>query len=183
MFQEYYRRKGLPYKCNGMKQDVHPLIKKMVLIVCRLSGNPETLGFSQKATSIILQSWRKRTTKQYSSYIKRWTTYCHQKQIDLVSVTVPQALVELFEAGVGCSGINSARSALSSVLKPVDGITFGAQESVKRFLKEVYETRPSNPRYAVTWDVNKVLNYVKSISTTQCSLEDLTLRLVTLRAR
>ena len=105
----------------GMKQEVHPLTKKMVLIVCRLSGNPETLGFSQKATSIILQSWRKRTTKQYSSYIKRWTTYCHQKQIDLVSATVPQALVELFEAGVGCSGINSARSALSSVLKPVDG--------------------------------------------------------------
>ena len=94
-------------------------------------------------------------------------------------------LVELFEAGVGCSGINSARSALSSilsasVLKPVDGITFGAQESVKRFLKEVYETRPSNPRYAVTWDVNKVLNYVKSIPTTQCSLEDLTLKLVIL---
>ena len=42
----------------------------------------ETQGFSQKATSIILQSWRKGTTKQYSSYIKRWTTYCHQKQID-----------------------------------------------------------------------------------------------------
>ena len=93
--------------------------------------------------------------------------------------------MELFEAGVGCSGINSSRSALSSVpsasiLKPVDGITFGAQESVKRFLKEVYETRPSNPRYAVTWDVNKVLNYVKSIPTTQCSLEDLTLKLVIL---
>ena len=52
----------------------------------------ETQGFSQKATSIILQSWRKGTTKQYSSYIKRWTTYCHQKQIDPVSATVPQAL-------------------------------------------------------------------------------------------
>ena len=69
----------------------------------------ETQGFSQKATSIIFQSWRKGTTKQYSSYIKRWTTYCHQKQIDPVSATVPQALdflVELFESGVGYSGIN-----------------------------------------------------------------------------
>ena len=27
-------------KMPGMKQEVHPLIKKMVLIVCRLSGNP-----------------------------------------------------------------------------------------------------------------------------------------------
>ena len=71
-------------------------------------------------------------------------------------------------------------SALSSVLKPVNGITFGAQESVKRFLKGVYEARPSNPRYAVTWEVNKVLNYLKSTSTTECSLKDLTLKLVTL---
>ena len=39
---------------------------------------------------------------------------------------------------------------------------------------------PLNPRYAVTWDVNKVLNYLKSISTTECSLKDLTLKLVTL---
>ena len=52
----------------------------------------ETQGFSQKATSIILQSWRKGTTEQYSSYIKRWTKYCHQKQIDQVSATVPPAL-------------------------------------------------------------------------------------------
>ena len=88
--------------------------------------------------------------------------------------------MELFETGVGYSGINTARSALSSVLKPVNGITFGAQESVKRFLKGVYEARPSNPRYAVTWDVSKVLNYLKSISTTECSLKDLTLKVVTL---
>ena len=50
----------------------------------------------------------------------------------------------------------------------------------KRFLKGVYEARPSNPRYAMTWDVNKVLSYLKSISTTECSLKDLTLKVVTL---
>lgn len=88
--------------------------------------------------------------------------------------------MELFESGIGYSGINTARSALSSVLKPVDGMTFGAQESVKRFLKGVYEARPSNPRYTETWDVSKVLNYLKTISITDCSLKDLTLKLVTL---
>ena len=83
--------------------------------------------------------------------------------------------MELFELGVGYSGINTARSALSSVLKPVNGIKFGA-----RFLKGVFEARPSTPRYTVTWDVNKVMNYLKSFSTTECSLKDLTLKLVTL---
>ena len=62
----------------------------------------------------------------------------------------------------------------------MNGLTFGAQPSVKRFLKGVCEARPSNPRYAVTWEVNKVLNYLKSTSTTECSLKDLTLKLVTL---
>ena len=84
----------------------------------------ETQGFSQKTTSIILQSWRKGTTKQYSSYIKIWTTYYRQKRIDPVSATVPHALdflVELFETGVSYSGINTARPALSSVLQVSTG--------------------------------------------------------------
>ena len=157
----------------GMKQEVHPSIKKMTLIACRLSGSPmrHREFLKRHLYSIILQSWRKGTTKQYSSYIKRWTTYCHKKQIDPVSATVPQALdflVELFESGTGYNGIITARSALSSVLKPVNGMTFGAQECVKRFLKGVYEARLSNPRYAETWDVSKVLNYLKTISITNC---------------
>ena len=89
-------------------------------------------------------------------------------------------LVEIYETGVGYSGLNTARSALSTVLKPVNALTFGAQPSVKRFLKGVYEARLSNPRYAVTWGVNKVLKHLKSTSTTKCSLKDLTLKLVTL---
>ena len=32
----------------------------------------------------------------------------------------------------------------------------------------------------MTWEVNKVLNYLKSTSSTECSLKDLTLKLVTL---
>ena len=46
-------------------------------------------------------------------------------------------------------------------------------------MKGVYEARPSNPRYAVTWEVNKVLNYL-SHPLLQCSCKDLTLKLVTL---
>ena len=96
----------------------------------------ETHGFSLKATSMNLQSLRQGTTKQYSSYIKRWTTYYRQKQIDPVSATVPQALdflVEICETGIGYIGLNTARSALPTVLKPVNGLAFGAQPSVKRF--------------------------------------------------
>ena len=40
--------------------------------------------------------------------------------------------------------INTARTALSSVSKPVDGIMFGAQESLKRFLKETKQDSPTH---------------------------------------
>ena len=169
----------------GMKQEVHPLAKKLVLIVCKLSGSPmRHRDFLKRQPLLSYSLGGKEPLSSTPHTSKDGPHIARQKQIDPVSATVPQALdflVELLETGVGYSGINTARSALSSVLKPVNGIMFGAQESVKRFLKGVYEVRPSNLRYAVTWEVNKVLNYLNSTSTTaECSLKDLTLKLVTL---
>ena len=46
---------------------------------------------SQKARDIIVQSWRQ-GTQQYSSYIKRWISFCHRQQIDCVSPTISQAV-------------------------------------------------------------------------------------------
>ena len=168
----------------GMKQEVHPLIKKMVPIVCRLTSNPMRHRDLLKRQPLLSYSLRGKEPLSSTPPTSKGglQSYCHQKQIDPVSATVPQALAlleEFFQTGVEYSGINTARSALSSVLKPVDGITFGAQESVKRFLKGVYQARPLIPRYTVTWVVNKVLIYLKSISTTECSFKDLTLKLVT----
>ena len=168
----------------GMPQEVHPLFRKMVLIACRLPGSPmRHKEFLKRQPPSSYSPGGKELQSSIHLTSKDGLHIVIKKQIDPVSATVPQALdflVELFESGIGYSGINNARSALSSVLKPVDGMTFGAQESVKRFLKGVYEARPSNPRYTETWDVSKVLNYLKTISITDCSLKDLTLKLVTL---
>jgi len=130
----------------GMKQEVHPLAKKLVLIVCRLSGSSTRYRDFLKRQPLLSYSLGGKT--HTSSYIKRWTIYCRQKQIDPVSATVPEALdflMEIYETGVGYSGLNTSRSALSTVLKTGNELTFGAQQSVKRFLKGVYEARPSNP--------------------------------------
>lgn len=144
----------------------------------------EAQGISKKAGDIILQSWRQGTHKQYSSYIKRWISFCGRQQIDCVSPTIPQALdflVELFEGGIGYSGINTARSALSCIVKPVNGITFGSHPTVTRFLKGIFESRPTAPRYTETWDVGKVLSYLQTIPTSEdVSLKDLTLKTVML---
>lgn len=87
--------------------------------------------------------------------------------------------MELFENNIGYSGINTARSALSCILKPIDGIPFGCQEGVKRFLKGVYQERPPLARYTEIWDVSTVINYL-NISNTNMNMKDITLKLVTL---
>jgi hypothetical protein len=72
-------------------------------------------------------------------------------------------LMELFEEGVGYSVINTARSALSTVVHLIDGYTFGEHPIVSRFLAGVFKKRPSLPRYIVTYDPQKILNFLKSL--------------------
>ena len=74
---------------------------------------------------------------------------------------VLEFLTSLFTAGESYSGINSARSALSTFLANEKGTTIGNFPSVKRFLKGVFTLRPPIARYNNIWDVNIVLEYIK----------------------
>ena len=89
-------------------------------------------------------------------------------------------LSELFNDGVGSSAINSARSALSAVLTPIDGKPVGEHPLVTRLLKGVKLNRPSLPRYTCTWDPNLVLNHLKEAN--NATRKELTLNLTMLLA-
>ena len=90
-------------------------------------------------------------------------------------------LLQLFKKGLGYSALNTARSALSCIIAPVNMASFGAQPLVIRFLKGVYDTRPSVPRYVETWDVKVVLKFLSNLHPpSKLSLRELTLKLVML---
>lgn len=75
-------------------------------------------GFSEKATSIIMHSWRGSTKCEYQVYISRWLQFCGRQKIDSVSVSVQNVIEFLtmeFDKGLSYSSINTARSALSSM--------------------------------------------------------------------
>lgn len=72
-----------------------------------------------------------------------------------------QFLTHLFRAGSGYSALNTARSALSSFLWTTSEVPIGRSSSVKRFMKGVFELRPTLPRYSFIWDVNIVLDFLK----------------------
>ena len=143
-------------------------------------------GISEHAVSIIIASWRESTLKQYECYFKKWCTFCSERQIDPMQSNekeVLEFLTMLYRTGLGYSGINSARSALSTILWNDNGVTIGNFPTVKRFMKGVFENRPSVPRYQYTWDVNIVLEYLRLLYPLNLiSLEELSHKLVILLA-
>ena len=51
--------------------------------------------------------------------------------------------------GCGYSVINTARSALSTIIND-DNLPIGKHRLVKRFVRRVYNIKPSSPRYTAT---------------------------------
>lgn len=63
---------------------------------------------------------------------------------------------------LGYSAINTAHSALSSVLTLKDGVKFGEYSLVVRCMKGIFELKPALLKYTEIWDVNIVLGYLKT---------------------
>ena len=106
--------------------------------------------------------------KQYTTHIKKWLLYCSTKNCDPVLPPLATAfdfLTSLYQQGLSFSSINTARSALSSFcnFEKLD-FAFGQLPLVKRFMKGVFQLRPSLPKYHSLWEVKSDFESV-SIST------------------
>lgn len=90
-------------------------------------------------------------------------------------------LVDLYDSGLGYSGINIARSMLSSFLVvPRDT---GKEILIKKFLKGVFELRTPQPRYHSICDVSVVLDYIRTLGpNNELTLQFLTYKTVILTA-
>lgn len=75
-------------------------------------------------------------------------------------------LTELHDLGLGYSVVNTAKSAVSSFLNTADpkSAQFGSHVLIKRFMKGIFEIKPSLPCYNCTWSTEKVLKFLKSLS-------------------
>ena len=117
-------------------------------------------GLLTTPTTVMEQSWRPGTIKQYVIYLQKWKRFCSSRGVDPICSSVEDGinfLAELYDSGIGYSAINTARSAVSSIVKSPNNSSFGAQPMVCRFLKGVFELKPSLLKYKNIWDVNTVL--------------------------
>ncbi|CAC5386194.1 unnamed protein product [Mytilus coruscus] len=128
--------------------------------------NLENKGLSTLTADIILQSWRQSTGKQYGTYFKRYMCFSNKKQTDPLDPsinTVLSFLSSLYDSGLSYSAINTVKSAISSICSVTSGIDIGKHKLVTRYMRGIFNARPSLPKYTETWDVNIVLDYLKSL--------------------
>ncbi|XP_068671158.1 uncharacterized protein [Montipora foliosa] len=169
--------------------ETSPIEKKAESVSLSFVRRPyKNRAFSERATNIVLQSWRQSSKKQYDAHIRKWLLLCTKRQADPICPTISVAvdfLTSLHDEGLSYSSINSARCARSAILEsPASAYpTFGEHPDIKRFMNGIFQSRPPLPRYCKTWDVNLVLQYIGSMGNSQeLSLKDLTLKLVMLVA-
>ena len=140
---------------------IHPLYPKLELLMCHLSGDLlKAKEFQQKLQRSSCspgdqapQPSTKLTTRKgnHSAVDGTLIPFRPLKQDGI------NFLGDLFATGVGYSCINTAHSALSSIIVLPGSVHFGSHPLITRFVKGVFETRPSLPRYKEIWDVNSVL--------------------------
>ena len=95
-----------------------PLIRKSL----------EQYKLSSSAKDILMASWRSGTTKQYQTCLTKWQAFCNEHKLDTFAPGIENAiefLVSLYNSGLGYSAINTACSALSTVLILQNGRKFG----------------------------------------------------------
>ena len=139
---------------------------------------------SPAVMDVLMASWRGGTQKQYKTYINKWLEFCSKRNINHSVPEIGDAvefLMTLKEQGLSYSTINTARSALSSVLTIKDCEKFGSHPLVMRFMKGIFELNKPQPRYTYIWDVSKVLDYLKTLDPLdKLSLKELTHKTVML---
>ncbi|CAG2188300.1 unnamed protein product [Mytilus edulis] len=144
-------------------QSVHPLHKKMKLIACLVSG----------------------VASENEDFLKKQPTYSCRlgNQVQRNSTKCISGNGSNIEGNLGYSSLNLARGALSSLGLTIDSIPVGRHAMVIRYMKGIFNLRPPRPRYESTWDVSKVLQFLRSLSPVKyLKLKDLTLKLTMLIA-
>jgi hypothetical protein len=95
----------------------------------------------------------------------QWKTFCIARNLPYIQATVALGLdflQSLFAKGLGYSALNTARSALSSIIDLQSDILFGSHPDVKLYMKGVFNAHPPKPRYISTWNPTQVLTFLQS---------------------
>jgi hypothetical protein len=132
----------------------------------------------------MIQGRRTSSLKLYSGYISQWKLFCANLKLSYINATVANGLAflqTLLCKGLGYSALNTARSALSSIIILPNGQLFGGHSDVKLFMKGAFNANPPKPRYISTWNPTQVLTFLQNwFPASSISLEKLVMKVTML---
>ena len=91
----------------------------------------------------------------------------HSKRINLISTSFAEGVKFfeiLFEVGMGYSGVNTARSALSAVVIQENNLSFGNHSSEGSFMKDVFEIIPSPLKHKHSRDLHNIGKFPQTLN-------------------
>lgn len=123
-------------------------------------------GLSAETVEVMLKARRDSTYNQYATYTTAWFHHCSSQNIDPIRPSIPEALNFLqtlrIQRNLGYNAVNTARSALASIIQTGSNCTFGQDPLVCIYMKGVYNTKPPMPRYVSTWNPDVLLALLKT---------------------
>lgn len=123
-------------------------------------------GIPSQVVDILMAGSRDSTKSAYESAWSNWYNWCLERHQDPLSCslnTILEYLSNLHLTGKAYSTINVHRSMLSMTLDPINGIPVGKHPLIIKLMKGCFNRNPPKPKYSVFWEVDKVLNFMKSM--------------------
>ncbi len=121
--------------------------------------------FSENTQKLLRASCTESTWKQYESVLRNFISFCKLNNQNPFKPTISNVLdflTKLYNDGKSYTTMNTARSALSTLLGPVERVTLGSHPLVCRLLKGASRLRSPQCKYSSTWDPQTVLDYIEN---------------------
>ena len=129
-----------------------------------LQQSLSTRGLSADVVSSIVRDVEPATVGKYQLYWSKFTSWCEEREVNSGNLSVNNVckfMIYMFNSGLSASTLRFVKSAIYFFLCESHG-NIVEHSHVSRIMKSFEKQRPTVPRYAVTWDVNKVLCFLRS---------------------
>ena len=149
---------------SGNEEDPPPQPQVKASSSSMLQRHQRKNEFSEQATNILSAAWRKDTESKYEGAIKRYISFCNERETDPYNsndTKVIEFLTQEFERGMSSSASNGRITAIKKINSQA------STELIRTFKKGAFNLRPPVTKYNKFWDPDVLLSCLESMDTSK----------------